>query len=416
MSKNRLLRVIALISVITLISVAVVTKPACALISQNVTSWYWTGDTNAATVAVGDVNGDGTNEIVTAGYYNDGLHWDAQLQVWNASNLALEGVTAWFWTSDTQVSSIAIGDVNGDGKNEIVTGGSYFDGTRWVAQLHVWNGSTLAVVGVTTWYWNSDTQVSSVAIGDVNGDAKNEIVTGGAFYDGTRWVALLHVWNGTSLAPIGVVPWYWTSNTYISSVAVANITGSKSLEIVTGGAAFDGTRYGAQLHIWNGSTLAVEKVTAWYWSSDTDISSIAVANITGGSTLDIVTGGTFFDGTRNIALLHVWNSSTLAVERVTAWYQTSNTRIAYVAVGNYSGGSTLDIITCGSFNDNIRNNAQLIDWNGGTLTPNSATSWFLSSDTSANSVAIGNLGGTHIVVAGSYFDGIRSEAQLTIWG
>jgi hypothetical protein len=359
-SKNKLLKIFTVISVIGLLSLAIIASPASALISQNVKSWFWTSDTNASTMAVGDVNGDGQNEIVTAGYFNDGFHWDAQLHIWNTSNMAVEGVTAWFWTSDTQVASLAIGDVNGDGKNEIVTAGEFFDGFRWVAQLHVWNGTTLAVIGVTTWYWTSDTQISSVAIGDVNGDGKNEIVTGGAYFDNTRWVSLLHVWNGTSLAALGVTSWFWNSNTYINSVAVANITG--------------------------------------------------------GSALDIVTGGAFFDGTRNVALLHVWNSSNMLVERVTAWFQTSNTKISSVTVGNYSSGSALDVITCGTFNDLLRNNAQLIDWNGATLAPNSATSWFITNGTQANSVALANLGGNHIVVAGSYFDNIRLNAQLTIWG
>ena len=53
---------------------------------------------------------------------------------------------------------------------EIVTGGSFFDGTRWVAQLIVWNGLTLVAEKITTWYWTGDTQISSVAVGDADGD------------------------------------------------------------------------------------------------------------------------------------------------------------------------------------------------------------------------------------------------------
>ena len=73
------------------------------------------------------------------------------------------------------------------------------------------------------------------------------------------------------------------NDTQISSVAIANITGGKGFDIVTGGSFFDGTQGDAQLIVWNGTTLVAEKVTTWFWSSDTEISSVAVANITGGS-------------------------------------------------------------------------------------------------------------------------------------
>ena len=39
-----------------------------------------------------------------------------------------------------------------------------------------------------------NTVINSVAVGNVDGDAQTEIVTGGSFYDGTRNNAQLCVW------------------------------------------------------------------------------------------------------------------------------------------------------------------------------------------------------------------------------
>jgi hypothetical protein len=417
MPKSKITKLFTIISISVLISAAVMIRPVSSLTSQNVISWFWTSDTNIAAIATGDVNGDGNMEIVTAGYYNDGLRWIAQLVVWNAANNAVINLKTWYWTSDTQISSVAIGDVNGDGQNEIVTGGSYFDGTRWIAQLVVWNGATLAFQNVKAWYWISDTQISSVAVANITGSLGLDIVTGGAYFDGTRWIAQLVTWRGPNLALGNVQAWYWTSNTNINSIAVANITGGTALSIVTGGSYNDGTRNIAQLVVWNGSNLALQNFTSWYWVSNTEVASVAAANVTGGSALSIVTGGSYNDGTRNIAQLVVWNGSNLALQNVVNWYTISDTAISSVAIGNYTGGNNLDIATAGKYNDGSRSNAQLMVLNGTNLSTLTGTNWFTISDTQANSLTIGNTNlGNRIIAGGSNFDLVRSNAQLTVWG
>jgi hypothetical protein len=410
-------KLFALISIALLISLAIMVNSASALLSQNTTSWFWTSDTNASAMTIADVNNDNQNEIVTAGYFHDGLRWISHVIVWNASTLAPEKTTAWYWANDTQVTCMTTGDVDGDGQVEIVTGGSFFDGYRWLAQLIVWNGSTLVAEKVTNWYWTNSTQISSVAVANITGGVGLEIVTGGAFFDATRWNAQLIVWNGSTLVAQKVTTWYWTSDTYINSVAVANISRSTSLSIVTGGAFNDSLRSNAQLIVWNASSLAVERLTSWYWTSNTEITSVGIANVTGGTALSIVTGGSFFDATRLNSQLIVWNSSTLAVQTLTSWFTTSNTSIASVAVGNFSGGVNLDIATAGTFNDNTRNNGQVMVWNGGTMASISAASWFITSNTQVNAAGIADYGlsGKRVVTAGQYFDGTRAVGSLVIW-
>ncbi len=300
---------------------------------------------------------------------------------------------------------------------EIVTGGSYFDGSFFNSQLAVWNGNTLALINVVSWHWTGDTQISSVAVANITGTTGLSIVTGGATFDGTRWNAQLAVWNGATLALQNVKAWFWTGNTYINSVAIANITGSSALSIVTGGSFNDGTRLNSQLVVWNAATLALNNVVTWYWTGDTEINSVAVANVTGGTALTIVTGGSYFDGTRNNAQVVEWNGATLALQNVASWYWYSDTRVNSISIGNYTGGSSLDIITGGVFNDLNKNNAQLIDYNGANLAVISLATWFQTSGTQVNSVAIANTGfGNRIIAGGSYFDQVRDNAQLSIWG
>ena len=113
------------------------------------------------------------------------------------SGLAAERLTVWSWLSGTVLNSLALGDVDGDGQVEVVTGGYYFDGTQNVAQVVVCGGSSLAFENIKSWYWIGNTTINGLVTGDVNGDSLREIVTGGAYFDGTRWIAQLTAWGIT---------------------------------------------------------------------------------------------------------------------------------------------------------------------------------------------------------------------------
>lgn len=161
------------------------------------TTWYWTGNTVINSVEIGDADCDGQIEVVTGGSYFDGARNNAQLIEWVGSSLAVDRLTTWYWTGNTALNSVAIGDVDGDGQTELVSGGQFNDGPRDIAQMIIWSGSSLTFENVKTWYWIGNTTIKSAAIDDLNGDASKEIVTGGSFYDGTRLNSQLTIWGMT---------------------------------------------------------------------------------------------------------------------------------------------------------------------------------------------------------------------------
>jgi hypothetical protein len=381
-------------------------------------SWYWNSYTYITSVARGDLDGDGKVEVVSGGHYYDGSRYRAQLCVWHGGALAFQNVRTWYWTGTTQIWSVAVGDVDADGNVEIVTGGTYYDGTRTRAQLCVWNGATLSLENVKSWYWTSNTEIWSVAVGDVDADGQVEIVTGGNYWDGTRQVAQLCVWSGATLASEDVTNWYWTGNTNIRSVAVGDVDGDSQTEIVTGGYYHDGTRHRAQLCVWSGATLASEDVTNWYWTGNTAIFSVAVGDVDGDAQTEIVTGGGYNDGTRVRAQLCVFSGATLALENVQSWYWTGNTQIWSVAVGDVDGEGKTEIVTGGYNNDGTRDKAQLCVFSGATLSLENVKSWYWTDDTCIYSVAVGDVnmdGKPDIVTGGIYWDGTRDRAQLCVW-
>ena len=411
----------AIFLLILTLSVAAASQTASAsLTSKNVQTWY----SGAATytrinsVAKGDLYGDGKVEIVTGGYYYDGTRYVAQLCVWDGTTLALKNIKTWYWSGNTYITSVVVGDVDGDGKVEIVTGGSYNDGTREVAQLCVWDGSTLALKNDKTWYWSGNTYITSVAVGDVDADGKTEIMTGGYYTSINTDVAQLCVWNGSTLALKNVQAWNWGLGTFIFSVAVGDVDADGKNEIVSGGYYSDGVRDVAQLCVWNGATLALKNVQTWYWGSGTFINSVAVGDVDADGKAEIMTGGWYNDGTRYVAQLCVWNGATLALKNVQTWYWTSSTYIFSVAVGDVDADGKAEIVTGGLYFDGTREIAQLCVWNGATIALKNVQTWYWTSRTYINSLTVGDVdadGKAEIMTGGYYYDGTRYAAQLCVW-
>jgi hypothetical protein len=125
--------------------------------------WLYTVPTNCeiySTVALGDVDNDGTMEAIF-GATNGNIY------VLNAITGSLE----WSYSTGGQVyASAALADLDGDGYLEIVMGST--NGNVYLLQ---WDGST----GNADWIFSTGGAVySSAAIGDIDGDGDLEIVIG----------------------------------------------------------------------------------------------------------------------------------------------------------------------------------------------------------------------------------------------
>jgi hypothetical protein len=166
------------------------------------------GNTVVNNVKCGDVDGDGVAEIVTGGFTFDGEKVDAQLAIWNWTDksLLLEDSYEWTDADITEVKSISLDDVDGDGREDIVTSGfigiygGFSDNEEDFpehAQLRVWGWDEKELVlkvgedwvigeGVTGW---------NIGTGDVDGDGVTEIVTVGCMYESSLCDPDLRVWS-----------------------------------------------------------------------------------------------------------------------------------------------------------------------------------------------------------------------------
>ncbi|MGZ8870922.1 MAG: FG-GAP repeat domain-containing protein, partial [Pyrinomonadaceae bacterium] len=143
-----------------------VTTPAgCQPFFSNAfTSSTLAGNGGPYSVAVGDVNGDGKQDIVSS-------HTGGSASVWlrKSDNSGFENRLD--YPTPFQAQSVAVGDVNGDGKEDIVTG-NYLDNTVSVLLRNTGNTGFDAKIDYTM-----GSEPRGVAVGDFNGDGRLDIVT-----------------------------------------------------------------------------------------------------------------------------------------------------------------------------------------------------------------------------------------------
>jgi hypothetical protein len=178
--------------------------------------------TGGVRVATGDVNGDGVPDIVTGAGPGGGPH----VKVFDGKTGALIDSFFAYDASFTGGVFVAIGDVNGDGQPDIITGAGASGGPN----VKAFDGATGALITSFFAYDPSFTGGVTVAAGDVNGDGTDDIVTGPSSFGGPN----VKAFSGGSFATIASFFAYDPSFTGGVFVSAGDYAGLGRAQILTG--------------------------------------------------------------------------------------------------------------------------------------------------------------------------------------
>ena len=223
-------------------------------------------------VAVADVNGDGKLDLVTANEQSNSVsvllgNGDGTFQA--AVNYAVGSCP----------KSVAVADVNGDGKLDLVTANEQSNSVSVL--LGNGDGTFQAAVNYAV-----GSCPSSVAVADVNGDGKPDLVA--ANYHSANVSVLLGNGDGTFQEQQTFATGYQPD-----SVAVADINGDGKPDLIVCNNSLP------QVSVLQGNGDGTFQNQTTSYSGDLAATSVAVADLNGDGRPDIVTAGPYFVGPTN---------------------------------------------------------------------------------------------------------------------
>ena len=285
---------------------------------------YQIGDGSGSSVAIGDVNGDGRPDVVVASVVSGDGTTNFQLFVFlqdESGNLA-PPVT---YEAGDGVS-VAIGDVNNDGRNDVVVS----NGSK-IGVLYQNEAGGLEPMKTYETGYNS---VRRVRIGDLNHDGLNDIAIVGEI--GHYEVAIFYQNAEGGFNPPITFPAY---NIFSEDIELADINGDGLLDLLIPYSHLSMGNYQSALIYYQNEQGFLE-MPSFQWMDFGEAQNIAVGDVNNDGFPDLVMAKGFTEGPA-VGIAYGNRNGTLDP---VFWEYTSSRNTELVKLGDVNGDGRLDVI------------------------------------------------------------------------
>jgi len=309
---------------------------------------YDSGGYSAESVAVADVNGDGkpdlivANNCVTDGAFNC-VNGSVGVLLGNGDGTFQSAVS--YGSGGTGASSVAVRDVNGDGKLDLLVAnacGNNGDYGCMIGSVGVLLGNGDGTFKAAAIDASGGYEPYSVAVGDVNGDGNPDLLVANECGNTDDCDGVVGVLLGNGDGTFQPVVTYDSGGYDAQSVAVADVNGDGKLDLLVANAcSASNCASGGGVGVLLGSGDGTFQAAMGYGSGGTSANSVAVADVNGDGKPDLVVANG--DGSVGILLGNGDGSFQAAMS-----YGSGGTSASSVAVADVNGDGKLDLVVANS--------------------------------------------------------------------
>ncbi len=314
---------------------------------------------------------------------------------------------------------VAVGDVDGDQKNEIVAVGNYSDeegNVYFVIAVFDITGDGLVQLCNYTYTVGDYEELLSVTIADIDNDTIDEIVTCGDYYNFIEgaWYSYIGIFTveGNELI---LQAYDEGKDISVSSLDVADVDGDNFPEIVISGHVWYEYSYYAYVAVGNNSAVnSIDLECSLYWDIgyDGDLNAVAVGDTDADGLAEILVGGVYYDYSTYawVGYIAVLNCSQNSLH-LQAYNSGANLWIESVDVADVDGDGFNEIVLSGYCWDYYGNIYMFIII-ATNKSPNAVVQlgfyyWIVSGNSFISSIDVADVEGdgiAEIMAVGYYYD------------
>lgn len=303
---------------------------------------YSTGGDFCVRLAVGDLNGDGRPDLVTVNQTSNTL----SVLLNSATTPGTFAAAVTYATGGMLPRGVAIADVNADGRPDVVVGSRSGSGIGVLLNSATTPGTLRAAVA-----YAPNTSVDDVAIGDLNGDGRPDIAA--ASYGSSTVVVLLN--SAATPGTFGAASTYGTGGTaapdILGDLAIGDLNNDGRLDL----AASNGSNATVGVLLNSATAPGTFPTATTYATGSSDkVQGVAIGDLTGDGRADLVVASSG-NGTSNNTASILVNSSTVigTFPAAPTMVSTGGTGPVNVEVRDLNADNVPDIAVTNFYDSNV---------------------------------------------------------------